>query len=107
MSISAAMTSAVTGLAANAQASEVIATNISNAQTPGYGLRNLVLGASSTGGGVQIVGVDRSLDLSLLTDQRSAAAAAAGATVTCRFSQRAGGGDRRAGRRGVSGGHIV
>ncbi|MDE3080702.1 MAG: flagellar hook-associated protein FlgK [Paracoccaceae bacterium] len=84
MGISAAMANAASGLAANGLATEVISANIANAQTAGYGVRELLLVPNPTGG-VAVDGVSRLQDLSLLNDQRSASAALAGSGVNADF----------------------
>lgn len=84
MGITSAIGSALTGLTANAWATDVIASNIANAQTPGYGPRNLEL-AARTGGGVAVAGVQRGTDLALLNDRRAASAEVAGTGVLADF----------------------
>lgn len=84
MGISAAMANAASGLAANGMATEVISANIANAQTTGYGARDLSLSTNASGG-VTVDGITRLQDLSLLNDQRSASAAGAAAGVSANF----------------------
>lgn len=84
MGISTAMANAASGLAMNGMATEVISANIANAQTAGYGVRELSL-SSNAYGGVTINGIDRLQDLSLLNDQRSATAAVAGSGISANF----------------------
>ena len=85
MTISGTMTNAISGLSASSRATEVIASNVSNAQTPGYAVRTLDLASNPTGGGVIVTGVTRNVDLSLLNDQRAADANTAAATLTSDF----------------------
>ena len=88
MSLSAAMSNALSGLTANARAVDVISSNIANVQTPGYGPRQIELGANATSGGVSVLGVSRASDLALLNDQRAATAETAGtARVSDFYSQ--------------------
>lgn len=74
MSISGALSSALQGLRAASVGSEVVATNLSNALTPGYGVRSLDLSSdtTSTNGGVRIDGISRQVNLSLVNDKRLA-----------------------------------
>lgn len=83
MSITGALSNAMQGLQAAGRGSEVIAANISNALTPGYGMRILELSsnASSTNGGVTISGVGRQMNESLAQDKRLAEAANANASA--------------------------
>lgn len=76
MSISNALNHALTGLSASAKAAQITASNISNALTPGYGVRSLELASQGQGsaGGVQLVGITRTIDAGLLSDRRIAQA---------------------------------
>lgn len=74
MSISSAMSNAVLGLRAAGRGAEVISSNISNALTPGYGRRELVL-TSGSFGGVREAGVTRVVDAGLSADRRLSEAA--------------------------------
>ena len=69
MSISSALSNAMTGLRAAGRTSEVISANIANASTPSYGVRSLALSSSQIGG-VFIDGVNRSVNPGLLSDVR-------------------------------------
>ena len=84
MTISSALSNAMTGLRAAGRTSEVISANIANAMTPGYGVRNLGL-SSSVLGGVSIDGVSRRVDPSLIADLRLAEAAFSNASDRTRF----------------------
>ncbi|WP_227269009.1 flagellar hook-associated protein FlgK [Roseobacter weihaiensis] len=84
MSISGALSNAMTGLRAAGRTSEIISANIANAMTPGYGVRNLSLSSSQLGG-VSINGVVRNVDPSLLADMRLADATFTNATDRTRF----------------------
>lgn len=85
MSLSGAMSNALSGLTANSRIVDVISSNIANVQTPGYGARQVDLGANAIGGGVAVIGVSRASDLALLNDQRAATAETAGATRIADF----------------------
>lgn len=76
MTITGALNNAMAGLRAAGRSSELIAENISNATTPGYGRRELVLSSTSANlvGGVSIVGVTRHGDPAILSARRSAQA---------------------------------
>lgn len=65
MSLTSALAAATSGLSAAARSAELVSSNVSNALTPGYGRREISLGASVVGGvgvGVQILGVERMSD---------------------------------------------
>jgi len=79
MSISSALSSALTGLKATSRQAEVVASNVANASTPGYGRRGVSLSASVLGGtgqGVMVRGVTRQIDQFLINDRRGAQASA-------------------------------
>lgn len=91
MSLSLTLASALSGLRANARASELVSTNVANAQTDGYGRRDIQLTARSLGGtgsGVAITGVLRVTDQVLLSDRRVAEANASGEAVSAGFFAR-------------------
>lgn len=71
MSISAALSNALSGLTTASRSAEMVSTNIANAATEGYATRSLATSPRS-GGGVAILGVTRGLDLALLGDRRLA-----------------------------------
>jgi len=83
MSISSALSNALSGLSANARIAQVISANVANAQTPGYAPRAIELATRGQGhaGGVSVLGVVRHVDAGLLADRRSADGALAGAGV--------------------------
>ena len=73
MSISSALSSALSGLTASSRMAEVAASNISNALTEGYARRELALSSrviGMTGVGVSVNGVTRNIDRALLQDLR-------------------------------------
>ncbi|MGB7241024.1 MAG: flagellar basal body protein, partial [Sulfitobacter sp.] len=73
MTISGALSNAMSGLRAAGRSSEIVSSNISNALTPGYGVRSLSLSSSTIGaGGVMINGVSRHSDAALTADVRLA-----------------------------------
>lgn len=78
MSISGSLSSALSGLAAASRAAEVVSSNVANALTDGYGRREVVLSARTvglSGQGVQIIGVQRQMELPVTNDRRVADAA--------------------------------
>ena len=74
MSISSALSSALSGLAANARAASVVSANLANVQTDGYGRREVVLSQDgiSGRGGVRVSGITRNVDSGILSDRRLA-----------------------------------
>lgn len=74
MSISSALSSALSGLAANSRAASVVSANLANIQTEGYGRREIALAQDNvaTAGGVRVVGVTRHVDGAVLSDRRFA-----------------------------------
>lgn len=84
MSISAALNIARSGLQVTGQRAEVVATNISNASTPGYVRRSLVLSELMIGSqtaGVTSNGVARALDDPIKSQRRELTSDVAQATV--------------------------
>lgn len=84
MSISTALGTAVSGLTATAVQTEVVANNIANALTEGYGARQANM-SSRTGGGVAVDGISRLVDQAVLRDRRLADANTAEAAALARF----------------------
>jgi flagellar hook-associated protein 1 FlgK len=81
MSLGFALSNALSGLTAASRMAEVVAANVANAQTEGYGRRSVELSAQSVGArgaGVQIEGIYRASDRVLLGDRRGAEAELAG-----------------------------
>jgi flagellar hook-associated protein 1 FlgK len=91
MSIAATLASALSGLSVNARRAELIAGNIANATTEGYGRREaqlVPLRLGSTGQGVAIGGIERQVDRAVLADRRLADAAQAGGDARAGFLTR-------------------
>ncbi len=91
MSISGAMHAALSGLSTTARGAEVVSTNIANAQTEGYGRREMQvavreLGATSQG--VRVAGIIRHSDPVAISDRRLATAGSGARTVTSDFLKR-------------------
>ena len=74
MSLSSAMSAAMSGLTAASRMAEVISANIANAATPGYARRETQLGTHAESAGVSVLGIARLQDQALLADRRVATA---------------------------------
>ncbi len=74
MSLSGALSNAITGLNAASRSAQVVSSNLSNIMTEGYGRREIELGARyGTGsGGVQLVGITRHENTAMIAELRSA-----------------------------------
>lgn len=91
MSISSALSSALSGLTATSRMAEVTASNVSNALTEGYARREVQLSARNlgqTGVGVAVTGVTRRIDAPLLQDLRLSSASFGERTLTSAFLSR-------------------
>lgn len=90
MSLSSALSNALSGLTASARGASVISSNLSNVLTEGYAVRDLSLSSRSGGsdGGVTVNGVTRLVDRALIGDRRQADAAQANADTQVGFLQR-------------------
>lgn len=76
MSLSLALSSAMSGLSLSARGTQIVSENIANAQTDGYGVRSLTQASRSlgmSGNGVMITGVSRHVDYAILAELRNAA----------------------------------
>lgn len=81
MSISSALSNAVTGLTANSRMAETVSNNMANALTEGYARREVDLASvnlAGQGAGVQVVGIRRVVNEAALADRRLADADLAG-----------------------------
>ncbi len=88
MSISGALSNALSGLTASSRSAEMVSNNIANALNEGFVRRELVLGARSLGGtgqGVAVTGVLRATDQVLLSDRRVAQAGTGDRQTRARF----------------------
>lgn len=91
MSISSALSNALSGLTAASRAADVVSSNIANSMTEGYGTRRLETTTRMTGNsgsGVQVVGVTRQEDIVLLTQRRLASADLGASQFTADFTTR-------------------
>lgn len=88
MSISKAIGNAMSGLTATARGTETVASNLSNAMTPGYARREMAVSVQTHGGGVRIDGITRIVNASLLAERRLSGSAMGEASVQAAFHQR-------------------
>ncbi|WP_166417890.1 flagellar hook-associated protein FlgK [Cochlodiniinecator piscidefendens] len=75
MSMASAFSNALSGLSVTTRRAEIASSNIANALTPGYARRELDVNSVVLGGngaGVQASGVNRIVDLGVITDRRAA-----------------------------------
>ncbi len=89
MSITASLSNALSGLAAASRSAQVVSSNVSNALTEGYARRQVELSpryVDGTGAGVQIDGVTRVVDETLLREKRLASASSGSANVANEFN---------------------
>ncbi|MFV0384257.1 flagellar hook-associated protein FlgK [Paracoccus sp. (in: a-proteobacteria)] len=78
MSITKALSNAVSGLTATARGTETVAANLANVMTPGYARREMAISAQTlggAGGGVRIDGITRIVNAGLLAETRLAGSA--------------------------------
>ncbi|WP_297772837.1 flagellar hook-associated protein FlgK [uncultured Roseovarius sp.] len=87
MTLSAALSNALSGLAASTRTADVVSANLANVLTEGFAPREIALSSTRDSGGVRVVGVSRQVDAGLLADQRIAESARAAGEVTAAFSQ--------------------
>lgn len=72
MSITSALSTALSGLTASARSADVVSSNVSNVLTEGYARRDVMLSPQKETGGVRVLGVTRDVDTRLLSDRRIA-----------------------------------
>lgn len=88
MSLTGALSNAGSGLAIAARSAELVATNVANALTEGYGRREIQLTTSNLGGdtvGVRVAGVERVVDQVAITQRRLSEAEFSGAESQASF----------------------
>lgn len=90
MSISGALSNALTGLTAATRAAEVVSSNLANSLTEGYGRREISLSSRITGstGGVAVDGVKRMVNPALVSDRRFADADYSNASTNSAYLRR-------------------
>ena len=88
MSITLALSNALSGLTAASRMAEVVASNTANAMTEGYARRELQLSSQvlgTQGAGVAVTGINRSVQEPVLQDRRLAEASAQNASARTDF----------------------
>ena len=88
MSLSLALSSALSGITLSARSTQLVADNIANAQTEAYGVRSLTQASRTLGGegsGVMATGIRREVDAVLLADLRAAQAQKTGDDTRAQF----------------------
>lgn len=90
MSITGALSNAMSGLSASQRMAEVASSNVANALNEDYGKRSVLLGSRGVGtsGGVRIIGIERHVDAAILADRRNASAGQAEAQARSAFLDR-------------------
>ncbi|MEI4232669.1 flagellar hook-associated protein FlgK [Roseovarius sp. D22-M7] len=87
MSISGALSNALSGLTASSRMADIVSANVSNVLTDGYARRELALQSQRDGNGVSVAGVTRHVDNALLGDLRLADSAFAGSETRATFAK--------------------
>lgn len=88
MSITSALSAALSGLSATQRQAEITASNVANATTPGYARREVQLGAAilaGSGQGVAVIGITRQVDQYVLAERRLAEAGVGDQTIRSDF----------------------
>lgn len=91
MSVTSALSGALSGLSATSRQAEILSSNVANATTPGYARRQVSLGSAVLAGhgqGVQVQGVTRDIDRHLLGERRIAQAGGGDRDVRAEFLKR-------------------
>jgi flagellar hook-associated protein 1 FlgK len=85
MGLSQALSTAMSGLRANQAALSLVSSNVANAETPGYVRKTSNQVQTSTGAGVQTIGVNRTLDQYIQTQLRTETSGASYASTRANF----------------------
>ncbi len=91
MSVTSALSSALSGLSATSRQAEILSSNVANVNTPGYARREVGLRAAvlaGTGQGVSVTGVTRDVDQHLLGERRLAQAGSGDRDIRAAFLKR-------------------
>lgn len=91
MSMSSALSNALSGLTASSRTAEIVSSNIANALTDGYGRREINLSSSvlgSNSSGVRIDGTSRIVDQAVIGDRRLADASLGASATHAGFLER-------------------
>lgn len=86
MTLSSALSSALSGLVASTRTAEVVSGNLANALTEGFAPREITLASTRDSRGVRVESVSRQVDLGLLSDRRIADSARAASEVGASFA---------------------
>lgn len=86
MSITGALSNALSGLTASSRQADIVSGNLANVLTEGYAPRSLGLAARRDGGGVSVLGVTRQVDAGLLAERRLAQSGLAAAEARAGFA---------------------
>jgi len=86
MTISGALSNALSGLNASSRTADVVSANLANVLTEGYAVRDISLASQPDGRGVSVVGITRHVDNALLGDRRLADSALAAAETRTNFA---------------------
>jgi flagellar hook-associated protein 1 FlgK len=84
MGLSQALSTAMSGIRANQAALALVSSNVANSETPGY-VRKTINQVATGGGGVQTLGVNRTLDEYVQTQLRTETSGASYASVRANF----------------------
>jgi flagellar hook-associated protein 1 FlgK len=87
MTVSSALSNALSGLTAATRAAETVSSNLANTLTEGYGRREVDLLARSDGtaGGVRVIGVNRIISEGVISDRRLADAELSNSSAVADF----------------------
>ncbi|MDT8325868.1 MAG: flagellar hook-associated protein FlgK [Roseovarius sp.] len=86
MTISGALSNALSGLNASSRTADVVSANLANVLTDGYAVRDIELASQRDGRGVAVVGITRHVDSGLLGDRRLADSGRAAAETRAGFA---------------------
>jgi flagellar hook-associated protein 1 FlgK len=86
MSISGALSTALSGLTASSRMADIVSANVANVLTDGYARREVALQSQRDANGVTVGGVTRHVDSALLGDLRLADSAFAGSETRASFA---------------------
>ncbi len=87
MTISGALSNALTGLTANSRMADTVSANIANVLTEGYAPRDVALQSQRDGRGVSVTGITRQVDTALLGDLRLADSALTASETRAGFAR--------------------
>src|SRR5436190_24003004 len=85
MSLTQALNTSLSGLRATQAGMSLIASNVANAQTPGYVRKTLEIASSTVGSSVRVVGVNREIDKYIQNQLRTETSGGAYADLRANF----------------------